>query len=377
MDEPEKQAPQRKPRTVQMREHPAQIRKRYRVSVSPSTLITLILALLAFALLGFIQVNEFQRGLEAQKHASAGEEVEGEGHQHGAETEEAPPLKPEPPPPRPTSSIPEAPREELEKWAAMLESPEVDERTQAALKLREYPWGYPYLGRALDSRYEPARRAAVNALAFTDYQQVLPKLERIAVTDPSPLCREQAAYAVGKLGGPSSAAVLSRLVHADPNQWVRRAAALALGKVVPDPTARAALLEALTDSDEVVRESGARGLLRLVERQPDSEVGDALLAALQDPRAGVRKSAAQAMGLLKRIDASEALARLVDRSHEPSWEVRAAAARSLGQIFRKRAREAPQAVRALKRAKLDDPEPIVTFFADRALRAMGYAPGRM
>ncbi len=85
-----------------------------------------------------------------------------------------------------------------------------------------------------------------------------------------------------------------------------------------------------------------REVVQLLSSYPSAEVRDALLAALEDPDAGVRAQAAEAVGRVRVLDA---VPRLLDWLDDPDPDVRAAAARALGQIGADRA--VPRLVRVL------------------------------
>ncbi|HJL14853.1 MAG TPA: HEAT repeat domain-containing protein [Sandaracinaceae bacterium LLY-WYZ-13_1] len=85
-----------------------------------------------------------------------------------------------------------------------------------------------------------------------------------------------------------------------------------------------------------------REVVELLSSYPAAEVDDALLRALEDPDAGVRAEAAQAVG---RVRLREAVPRLLDWLDDSDADVRAAAARALGQIGEQHA--IPNLVRVL------------------------------
>jgi len=72
-----------------------------------------------------------------------------------------------------------------------------------------------------------------------------------------------------------------------------------------------------------------REVVQLLASYPAAEVREPLLAALEDPDAGVRVEAASAVG---RVQLTEAVPRLLDWLDDPDADVRAAAARALGDI---------------------------------------------
>lgn len=86
----------------------------------------------------------------------------------------------------------------------------------------------------------------------------------------------------------------------------------------------------LNDTDPARR----REVVQLLSSYPSSEVRGSLLGALEDPDAGVRAQAADAVG---RVRLHEAVPRLLDWLDDTDPDMRAAAARALGQIAEERA----------------------------------------
>lgn len=103
-----------------------------------------------------------------------------------------------------------------------------------------------------DRELEP-REAAVQALSQMNVQAISPLI--IALEHKDPIVRSGAAYALGKMGpiAKSAAPALTALLR-DREYYVRRDSARALrGLSVRDSDVLNALVEALTDDDEIVR----------------------------------------------------------------------------------------------------------------------------
>ena len=130
--------------------------------------------------------------------------------------------------------------------------------------------------------------------------------------------------------GPSAAEAIPRLVERlqDENVDVRRAAARALGKAggARIDSAVAALATALrSDTDMTVREESAHAL---AEAGHSPAAVDALLGALVDKNASVRREVVHALGLMPSSHADHVLPALRASLDDPDETVRTTAARS-------------------------------------------------
>jgi len=150
-----------------------------------------------------------------------------------------------------------------------------------------------------------------------------------ALQTPDVDVRVRAAWALGQVGGPEAE---SRLIGSlnDPDPCVRRAAVQALGKM-GSAAAVAPLTRGLQDRIPRVRQRAAEALGRTCLRLNDvsllTSTVPLLVQALQDGDAGVRKCAAEMLGLLRD---SQALAPLVTLLNDPVAGVRSGAALGLG-----------------------------------------------
>ncbi|GAB4202469.1 MAG: hypothetical protein OHK0022_25730 [Roseiflexaceae bacterium] len=138
--------------------------------------------------------------------------------------------------------------------------------------------------------------------------------------------------------GPLRGAEIGRAVAllADRDQRVRRAAGQAL--LETGAPAQAALLGALESVEPAVRQSAAYLLGELAARVADPVVGAALLRALADPDAKVRKNSAVALG--KQADPASAAGLAARLDAEPMDYVRPSLILALGRIGGAEARAA-------------------------------------
>lgn len=178
---------------------------------------------------------------------------------------------------------------------------------------------------------------------------------------PQARMREQAALLLARLGPQAVAAAPDLIVQlVDPDSGAALGAQTALRRI--GPPAVPVLVEALRRSEPPVR----RQVLELLgERPPFGEAVidrlEAIIAALQDPDAGVRACAATTLGRLG-SDACGSTDALVRTLGDPVPEPRLAAARSLGEL-------GPCAASAHEElaARLNDADPRLRFEAARAL----------
>jgi len=107
------------------------------------------------------------------------------------------------------------------------------------------------------------RVGAVGVLARSGEPLAFTRLAQVALTDPAPLVRKEAARQLGEKAPPGAATTLAQLLAQDPSPDVRSAAATALGRA-GGPEARAALEQAAAnDADAGVRSQARAALARL------------------------------------------------------------------------------------------------------------------
>lgn len=169
--------------------------------------------------------------------------------------------------------------------------------------------------------------------------------------------------------GPAAVPVLTGLLS-DPDISRRRKASMALGLMAGKAAAAVpALLKALADRRPTPqpqwREDVVYALGRIAVRtQP---VVKAVIAALGDKVAGVRRAAARVLGQMG-PEAASAVPALVSRLTDSAWSVRKAAAQALGAL----GAHAKAALPALRKAGKADADPRVQ---KAALKAAGRIQG--
>lgn len=215
------------------------------------------------------------------------------------------------------------------------------ERWQAAAALGQHPMRSPEaiaaLVAALSDEEEFVRWHAAEALAKQEVGNVFPTLA-VSLADADPLRRAGAARSLGLLGGEAATQALLQRTQ-DPDSRVRAAVAEALGHIA-DPTALPALLPLLADPEPLVVRTVSHALSLI--GSPTS--AGALAAALARPGQPllVRRALAAALARAPHPDAQpELLAALAD----PDPQVRAYAARGLGQVGNEAAYAALQDLR--------------------------------
>ena len=206
---------------------------------------------------------------------------------------------------------------EIERQRQRLNSPDVEERRDALMRLGNLrrPDASRVAAGSLNDAAVPVRVAAAHALVFLPPAEaaglLLPLLQ-----DRAEFIRREAAYALGETRSRSAVARLTEVLSGDKEPAVRGAAAVALGQI-GDETAVNALSQALSgtkrkaaSADEFLMRAAARAL-----GQIHSRAGlPVLLAALGDDRMSidVRREAATALGLIGDPSAVPALRGLLD-----------------------------------------------------------------
>lgn len=222
----------------------------------------------------------------------------------------------------------------------LLRSPDEPENVREAIRLileRLAPLDaehVPELRKVLAiAEWPPARIFVVDMLAKIG-PDVRPALDLllVAVTDRQPAVRRSAAKVLGQFGPNVRGKALEPLLRLfdDKDAEVREAATTALTKLGPPTAAEAESLKRLLADRMRSKEARLFAVWALAEL---GEVGGPPLADTleSDPDAVVKKAAAAALGekKVKSPEAGKALARAIVH---PEREVRAAAAKALGQI---------------------------------------------
>lgn len=153
----------------------------------------------------------------------------------------------------------------------------------------------------LDNPETPQRMLAARAFCELEDERAIPHLIRL-LTDPCPLVRVSAAYALGR--NPSLEAVepLISQLNRDWNGYVRKGVVWALGNC-RDRQSLAPLAEALRTDISAVRLWAASALAQMAELGYEAVVAaipPLIQALVQDPMAAVRSNCAWAIGQLCR-----------------------------------------------------------------------------
>ena len=103
---------------------------------------------------------------------------------------------------------------------------------------------------------------AVCILAEVGGKKSVPALSDVLLHDPDPLVRHEAAFSLGQMGFSQGNRALSEAVIKDRDPIVRHESAAALGSV-GSPESEAVLTRALSDPDEMVRNSAKASLFNI------------------------------------------------------------------------------------------------------------------
>ena len=103
---------------------------------------------------------------------------------------------------------------------------------------------------------------AVTILADLGSQAAIPTLSKVLLNDPDPLVRHEAAFTMGQIGLASAVGPLEEAVLKDKDPIVRHESAAALGSI-GSQLAKGTLEKAMSDPDELVRNSAAASLFNL------------------------------------------------------------------------------------------------------------------
>ena len=181
---------------------------------------------------------------------------------------------------------------------------------------------------ALRQPDETLQASAATALGMLGDQRAIGPLVDATLKNTSEKVSEQAAEALGQLGGPSAADALIVSLQ-DKSATTRRRAIRALGKL-RDPRAVEPLAATAKDQDVGVREAAVKALSQL----KDPRTIEALLGALKDPATSIRSAAATALGQSRDARAVEPLiAALADANAS----VRSSVIKALGEMGDRRA----------------------------------------
>jgi HEAT repeat protein len=180
--------------------------------------------------------------------------------------------------------------EEVDKLISQLLHEESMMRENAAYILGETSLeAIALTGDTLKSETDLAR---INAMTDANKRRQVVKALSSALQDKDPWVRGNAADALGKIGDPSSAIVLSDLLN-DADKVVRYSAVEALGRIGADGVIEF-LIKALSDEDWSVRLSAAKSL----KSHPDKRAESALKQTAKDQNHDVRDFSIAALAQL-------------------------------------------------------------------------------
>ena len=103
---------------------------------------------------------------------------------------------------------------------------------------------------------------AVCILAEVGGGGCIPALSDVLLNDPDPLVRHEAAFSLGQIGLSEGNLPLSKALAGDRDPIVRHESAAALGSI-GSPGSEETLKKALSDKDEMVRNSAAASLFNI------------------------------------------------------------------------------------------------------------------
>lgn len=103
---------------------------------------------------------------------------------------------------------------------------------------------------------------AVCILAEVGGEKCVPALSDVLLHDPDPLVRHEAAFSLGQIGNSEGNIALAEAVLKDKDPIVRHESAAALGSV-GSPGSEGVLTKALSDDDEMVRNSAKASLFNI------------------------------------------------------------------------------------------------------------------
>lgn len=188
----------------------------------------------------------------------------------------------------------------------------------------------------LNSRDAETRKDAIRSAPDTPEPDVVDRLtEIVRDTNVGDESRQLAAASLGKIGEGPAAEFLFELVGTD-DADLRALAAVGLGELKTERSMRA-LLQALTDKVNTVRNLAERGLLGMMDVVRETGV-ERLLELVQHPVPLTRSPAARLLGLTQDPRALEPLLKIIREDRQ--WLGRMWAAKALGDLGQAEAFEA-------------------------------------
>lgn len=173
----------------------------------------------------------------------------------------------------------------------------------------------PLLARALSAEEWAVRRHAARGVGNVRCASCVPSLLQLVSGDPHPAVRSQAAFSLARIGTPEAMAALGEIAEREGNRD-RAMAVFSIG-LAARPDSSAILLAALRAADPAVRRAAAHALGRLPPSAPASDRDrsiDALISALSDPNASVRRAAQSSLATMTGAAVLDAIAGELSRT---------------------------------------------------------------
>lgn len=230
-----------------------------------------------------------------------------------------------------------------------------------ALGRADAPSAFRPLLAAASDPVEIVRVSVIESLGRSDSTGAIPILDRLIRTDPSPLVRRTAAWALGEIGDKAGDEALIVALD-DHDDGVREMSAWAIGEIGGDVAPPALVAHMLHDDAADVREMAVWSAAEIGDQNASATIARALGS---DHSARVRATAAWALG---ELGGSTAPSALIDALGDSSARVRLPAAWALSQIGD------PAATRALNAALTRERDPEIQKAEIRALIHAGSQP---
>jgi putative heme-binding domain-containing protein len=177
---------------------------------------------------------------------------------------------------------------------------------------------------------EPVRLAAVSAVRSTDDRAALPMLRERFGLEKEPKVRQEVALALGSMGDKEALPLLIAALRDLANPEGVRSASLAGLESIGGKPAIAALVEALTNKEENLKDETQARMVAALGRFKAKEAIPAILGRLSHASPAVRVASAEALGKIGDVKAAAPQLRAVLK--DPAVEVRKAVAAALARL---------------------------------------------